>query len=109
MNIEEYRIALDDERHKRRASDKLLDEKTREVQSSIAMMQHQFDNLIEQKKESDYLLSVARLAQGDENLSHMVQIFLNESMAYLGAKLARYTFIQDKKVVAGDVLGDVQE
>ena len=109
MNIEEYRIALDDERHKRRASDKLLDEKTREVQSSIAMMQHQFDNLIEQKKESDYLLSVARLAQGDENLSHMVQIFLNESMAYLGAKLARYTFIQDKKVAAGNVLGDVQE
>ncbi len=109
MNTEEFKLALSNERDKRLASEKLLDEKTREVESSIAMMQHQFDNLIEQKKESDYLLSVARLAQGDESLSHMVKIFLNETMEYMGAKLARYTFIQDKKLVTGEVLGDIAD
>jgi len=105
MNIDQYKAALDEEREKRQISEKLLDEKSREVESSIAMMQHQFDNLIEQKKESDYLLAVARLAQGDESLSAMVKVFVKESMVFMGAKLARYSFLQDKKLVAGDVLG----
>ncbi len=105
MNLDQYKAALDEEREKRQVSEKLLDEKSREVESSIAMMQHQFDNLIEQKKESDYLLAVARLAQGDESLSAMVKVFLKESMVFMGAKLARYSFLQDKKLVAGDVLG----
>jgi len=109
MDIEQYKAALNEEQEKRRASEKLLDEKSREVENSIAMMQHQFDNLIEQKKESDYLLSVARLAQDDKSLSKMVKIFLKESMAYMGAKMSRYSFLQDKKLVAGDMFGTEQE
>lgn len=106
MNIDQYKVELEQEREKRLASEKMLDEKTREVQSSIAMMQHQFDNLIEKKQESDYLLAVARLAQGDESLSTLVKVFLKESMLYLGAKSSRYGFIQDKKLVTGGVQGE---
>lgn len=109
MDINQYRDELKQEQEKRQAAEKMLDEKTREVDSSIAMMQHQFDNLIEQKKESDYLLSVARLAQGEESLSHMVNIFLKESCEYMGAKLARYSFIQDKKVIARNMPGQAED
>ncbi|MEH6347942.1 MAG: ATP-binding protein [Bermanella sp.] len=109
MDISQYGDELKQEQVKRHAAEKMLDEKTREVDSSIAMMQYQFDNLIEQKKESDYLLSVARLAQGEESLSHMVKIFLKESCEYMGAKLARYSFIQDKKVVARNMPGQAED
>ena len=109
MDKSQFEDELRQEQEIRRAAEKMLDEKTREVDSSIAMMQHQFDNLIEQKKESDYLLSVARLAQGEESLSHMVKIFLKESREYMGAKLARYSFIQDKKVVARNMQGQAED
>ncbi|MCP5326195.1 MAG: hypothetical protein H7A09_07695 [Oceanospirillaceae bacterium] len=68
-----YLLAYEREKAARISAEKLLDEKTREVQSSIDMISHQFDNLMQQKKELEYLLNIARLAQDSGLLSAAIK------------------------------------
>ncbi|NVK38955.1 MAG: hypothetical protein HWE18_13600 [Gammaproteobacteria bacterium] len=100
-----YQVAYEREKQARLAAEKLLDEKTREVQSSIDMIQHQFNDLMRQKKESDYLLAVARLTQLNEGLSKSVQQYTQESMLFLGAKFSRYSFINEGKIKISSTIG----
>lgn len=100
-----YKIAYEREKLARLAAEKLLDEKTREVHSSIEMIQFQFNDLMAQKKESDYLLAVARLSQLDQGLSESVKAYTTESMSYLNAKFCRYSYIRDGKISVSDVMG----
>lgn len=100
-----YQAAYEREKKARLAAEKLLDEKTREVQSSIDMIQHQFNDLMQQKKESDYLLAVARLTQSNEGLSKSVQQYTQESMQFLGARFSRYSFINEGKIKLSNPIG----
>ncbi|GAA6135911.1 hypothetical protein NBRC116188_27010 [Oceaniserpentilla sp. 4NH20-0058] len=100
-----YQSAYEREKKARFAAEKLLDEKTREVQSSIDMIQHQFNDLMQQKKESDYLLAVARLTQSDESLTQVVQKYTQESMQFLDARFSRYSFIKGGKIKLSNPIG----
>lgn len=100
-----YQKAYDRERIARLAAEKLLDEKTREVQSSIDMIQHQFNDLMKQKKESDYLLAIARLTQNDGDIAAVVSGYLKSSIAYIGAQVGRYSYVKGNKLKISDVLG----
>ena len=100
-----YKIAYDREKQARLAAEKLLDEKTREVQSSVDMMQYQFNDLMRQKKESDYLLAVARLSQLDQGLSESIRDYTAESMKYLNAKFSRYSYLKNGKISVSDLIG----
>ncbi|MGR6873408.1 sensor histidine kinase [Pseudomonas sp. HK3] len=100
-----YKVAYDREKLARLAAEKLLDEKTREVQSSIDMIQHQFNDLMAQKKEADYLLEIARLTQVDQGLSESVSDYTTKSMKFLNAKFSRYSFIKNGKISVSNVIG----
>jgi two-component system, NtrC family, sensor kinase len=90
-----YQLAYERERQARQAAEKLLDEKTREVQSSMDMISHQFDNLMLQKKELQYLLNIARLAQDPVPLSSAIKDFILQTLEYLGAGACRWRYKQD--------------
>lgn len=100
-----YQKAYEREKLARLAAEKLLDEKNREVQSSIDMIQHQFNDLMLQKKESDYLLAVARLTQVDTGLTAIVDGFLSASLDYLGAKVGRYSYLSNGKLTTTGMVG----
>jgi signal transduction histidine kinase len=100
-----YKIAYDREKQARLSAEKLLDEKTREVQSSVDMMQYQFNDLMQQKKESDYLLAVARLSQLEQGLSESIRDYTSESMKYLNAKFSRYSYVKNGKITVLDLIG----
>ena len=100
-----YKTAYEREKQARLSAEKLLDEKTREVQSSVDMMQYQFNDLMNQKKESDYLLVIARLTQVDQELSKSVKDYTSESMQFLNAKFSRYSFINNGKISVSEVIG----
>lgn len=100
-----YQSAYEREKKARLAAEKLLDEKTREVQSSIDMIQHQFNDLMQQKKESDYLLAVARLTQASEGLTQSVQKYTQESMQFLGAQFSRYSYVHAGKIKLSTPIG----
>ena len=100
-----YKVAYEREKQARLAAEKLLDEKTREVQSSVDMMQYQFNDLMQQKKESDYLLAVARLSQVEQGLSESIRDYTSESMKYLNAKYSRYSYVKNGKITVLEVIG----
>lgn len=100
-----YKAAYEREKIARLAAEKLLDEKSREVQSSIEMIQYQFNDLMSQKKESDYLLAVSRLTQTDQGLKKSVHDYTTESMKFLNAKCSRYSYISDGKIVISNLIG----
>ena len=100
-----YQKAYERERNARLAAEKLLDEKTREVQSSIDMIQHQFNDLMAQKKESDYLLAVARLTKNGNDLTAVVSGYLNASIQYIGAKVGRYSYLRGNKLTVSNAVG----
>ena len=100
-----YKKAYDRERNARLAAEKLLDEKTREVQSSIDMIQHQFNDLMKQKKESDYLLAVARLSKNEDDLTAVVSGYLDASIQYIGAQVGRYSYLRGKKLKVSNAVG----
>ena len=100
-----YKAAYEREKQARLAAEKLLDEKSREVQSSIDMIQYQFNDLMAQKKESDYLLAVSRLTQTDQGLRKSVNDYTTESMQFLNAKCSRYSFISNGKITISDIIG----
>jgi len=100
-----YKKAYERERLARFAAEKILDEKTREVQSSIEMIQYQFNDLMQQKKESDYLLSVASLTKKADDFSLVVEGFLLASIEYLGVSMGRYSFLKNRSLKVSDVYG----
>ncbi len=97
-----YKIAYEREKNARIAAEKVLDEKTREVQSSIDMIQYQFNDLMQQKKESDYLLAVARLAKDDLDLANFVKQYLVATVKFLGVEVARYTYLKKQLITHDD-------
>lgn len=102
-----YQLAYERERKARQAAEKLLDEKTREVQSSMDMISHQFDNLMQQKKELEYLLNVARLAQDPVPLSMALKDFIQQTAAYLGAGACRWRYKrEDGAFTLSELLGE---
>lgn len=105
MSDSTYQKAYEREKNARLTAEKLLDEKTREVQSSIDMIQHQFSDLMSQKKESDYLLAVARLTQNQKGIDSIVGEFVQATLDYLGVTVGRYTFVKEKSLVHGPVMG----
>ena len=86
------------EKQARLQAEKLLDEKTREVQSSIDMIQHQFNDLMQQKQESDFLLAITKLAQSDESKDKIVDKYLELNSEYLNSKSYRKTWYSNGKV-----------
>lgn len=100
-----YKTAYEREKLARLAAEKLLDEKTREVHSSIDMIQHQFNDLMAQKKESDYLLEVARLTQIDQELNESIKDYTSKTMVYLNAQFSRYSFIKNDKIHVSNLIG----
>ena len=100
-----YKKAYERERLARFSAEKILDEKTREVQSSIEMIQYQFNDLMLQKKESDYLLEVARLTKKSDNLSKVVEGFLLASIQYIGVSMGRYSFLKDRSLKVSSIYG----
>ena len=104
-----YKKAYDREKLSRLAAEKLLDEKTREVQSSIDMIQHQFNDLMAQKKEADYLLAVARLTQNDKDMSWIVGEYLKASMVFIDGKIGRYSYLKESSLTCcASVGGEVE-
>lgn len=106
-----YQKAYEREKLARLAAEKLLDEKTREVQSSINMVQHQFNDLMRQKKEADYLLAVARLAQPskekgqqEKELDDVVNEYMSASLIFMGAQISRFSYLRDHKIKMGKVI-----
>jgi two-component system NtrC family sensor kinase len=104
-----YKKAYDREKISRLAAEKLLDEKTQEVQSSIDMIQLQFNDLMKQKKEADYLLAVARLTQFDKGLTSIVSGYLQASIEFIGGSIGRYSYVKDSSVTSCPVVGTDQE
>jgi signal transduction histidine kinase len=100
-----YKEAYEREREARLLAEKVLDEKTREVQSSIDMIQFQFNDLMKQKKESDYLLAIAQLAKSDLDLAGLVKQYIMATVKYLEADVARYTYLKENVVMHGDAIG----
>ena len=100
-----YKKAYEREKISRQSAEILLDEKTREVQANIDMIQQQFNDLRQQKKESDYLLSVARLSQNDLGLASIIKQYLLSTIGFLEAKVGRYTYLKDNVLVIGKALG----
>lgn len=101
---DEYQVAYEREKQARLAAEKMLDEKTREVQSSMDMIQHQFNDLMNQKKEADYLLAVARLTQNELGLSSVIQQYIIATAGYLNVNFARYFFISGGDIKEAQVM-----
>lgn len=99
-----YKRAYEREKNARLAAEKVLDEKTREVQTSIEMIQYQFNDLMMQKKESDYLLVVARLAKDDLDLASFVKQYLVATLNFLGVEIARYSYLKKHVITHGQVI-----
>lgn len=87
-----YEKAYLREKQARLDAEKLLDEKTREVQSSIDMIQHQFNDLMLQKQESDFLLAITKLAQLDDKKELIVERYLSLNSDYLRSKCCRHVW-----------------
>ena len=104
-----YKKAYDREKLARLAAEKLLDEKTREVQSSIDMIQHQFNDLMLQKKEADYLLAVARLTQNEEGLTSIVSGYLQASIEFIDGKIGRYSYLKGTSLTSCPPIGFDQD
>ena len=104
-----YKKAYDREKMARLAAEKLLDEKTREVQSSIDMIQHQFNDLMLQKKEADYLLAVARLTQNEEGLTSIVSGYLQASIEFIDGKIGRYSYLKGTSLTSCPPIGFDQD
>lgn len=104
-----YQKAYDREKLSRLAAEKLLDEKTREVQSSVDMMQHQFNDLMKQKKEADYLLAVARLTQDDKGLTSIVGGYLQASIEFISGNIGRYSYVKGTSLTSFPAVGTDQE
>jgi signal transduction histidine kinase len=104
-----YIKAYEREKNARLASEKLLDEKTREVQSSIEMIQLQCDDLMYQMNESEYLLAVARLTQNDKGLASIVSAYLQASINFIGGKVGRYSYVKGESITSSPVMGTDQE
>jgi two-component system NtrC family sensor kinase len=104
-----YKKAYDRERISRLAAEELLDKKTREVHSSIDMIQLQFNELMKQKKEADYLLAVARLTQNDKGLTSIVSGYLQASIEFISGTIGRYSYVKDSSVTSSPVIGTDQE
>lgn len=100
-----YKKAYEREKQARFSAEKLLDEKTREVQSSIDMIQHQFNDLMKQKNEADYLLAVARLTQDEKGVTSIVDSYLQASIDFLGVKMGRYSYLQSNSLTCRPVIG----
>ena len=100
-----YKKAYEREKQSRLEAEKILEKKSREIQSNIEMITLQFDDLMKQKNESDYLLSVARLARSDSDLSEIIGSYLSATMWYLGALYGRYTYINNKKLIYSEMYG----
>jgi two-component system NtrC family sensor kinase len=100
-----YLKAYEREKKARLAAEKILDEKTREVQSSIDMIQHQFNDLMQQKKESDYFLAIAKLAKSDHGLIDIVNKYLLATVNFIEAKIGRYSYLKEAEVVASKTIG----
>ncbi|EAT11529.1 two-component sensor histidine kinase [Bermanella marisrubri] len=101
---DEYQVAYEREKQARLTAEKMLDEKTREVQSSMDMIQHQFNDLMNQKKEADYLLAVARLTQNELGLSSVIQQYIIATSGYLIVNFARYFFISGGEIKEAQVM-----
>lgn len=100
-----YQKAYEREKKARLSAEKLLDEKTREVQSSIDMIQHQFNDLMKQKNEADYLLAVARLTQDEKGVTSIVDGYLQASIDFIGVKLGRYSYLRGSSLTCRPVVG----
>lgn len=100
-----YKKAYDRERNARLTAEKLLDEKNREVQSSIDMTQYQFNDLVAQKKESDFLLAVARLTLKKDDLTAVVSGYLAASTEFIGAKVGRYSYLRGSTLKVSNASG----
>ncbi|MFT6261285.1 MAG: signal transduction histidine kinase [Bermanella sp.] len=100
-----YQKAYNRERAARFSAENLLEKKTKEVQTNIGMIQFQFNDLMLQKKESDYLLSVARLAQNQGDLVAVVERYLKASIVFIGAKIGRFSYIKDNNLTYSDIVG----
>lgn len=104
-----YQKAYDREKLSRLAAEKLLDEKTREVQSSVDMMQHQFNDLMKQKKEADYLLAVARLTQNDKGLTSIIGGYLQASIDFINGDIGRYSYVKGSSLTSLPAVGTDQD
>ena len=100
-----YKKAYEREKNARLAAEKLLDEKTREVHSSIAMIQLQFDDLMYKMKESEYLLAVARLTQNENGLASIVSAYLEASMSFIEGNVGRYSYVKGGSITSSAVVG----
>ncbi|TQV87596.1 GAF domain-containing sensor histidine kinase [Aliikangiella coralliicola] len=77
MADDAYKIAYERERTARLAAEKLLDEKIKEVASSMTMVTQQFDTLMEQKRELELLMTVANFSQQQLSFSKALSEFIS--------------------------------
>ncbi len=100
-----YQKAYEREKYARLAAEKILDEKTREVQLSLEMIQYQFNDLMQQKKESDYFLAVAKLAKNESGVTDIVNQYMLDTVDFIEAKIGRYSYLKEGEVVCSNVVG----
>ncbi|TQV73779.1 hypothetical protein FLL45_12990 [Aliikangiella marina] len=77
MSDSEYLIAYERERAARISAEKILDERTRELSSSMNLVKSQFENLILRNKNLNLLTSVIGLTQQQLSLSESFEQFIN--------------------------------
>ena len=100
-----YQKAYEREKNARLVAEKILDEKTREVQTSLEMIQYQFNDLMQQKKESDYFLAVARLAKNENGETEIINQYLLDTVEFIEATIGRYSYLKEGEVVCSNVVG----
>jgi signal transduction histidine kinase len=100
-----YKKAYQREKVSRLAAEELLEKRSRDVQSSIEMIQLQFEDLMRQKNDSDFSLDVAKLTRSDKDLSGIVEMYLSVASKYLNASISRYSYIRNKKLISSKIFG----
>lgn len=76
MGSDTYKTAYEREKKARLAAEKMLDEKTREVANSMALVKAQFEELMARNKELDLLVTVANFTQQQMSLTEALKQFI---------------------------------
>ena len=94
MAHDEYKIAYEREKAARLAAENILDEKTRELSTSMSLIESQFENLMVRNKNLNLLTSVINFTQQQLSLTQALEKFIDvlgnaTSAAYIVVYLKR--------------------
>ncbi|MEE2730315.1 MAG: ATP-binding protein [Pseudomonadota bacterium] len=94
----DYKAAFEEERSKRLRAEKALDEKVREVDSSINMIRYQFSSIASQKRGLELLLNMAQMAELRLERDAVLKVFTDAVGQLLEADYGM-VFLRNKQAI----------